>query len=314
MSAATASPESLFFDLSARTKLKITGTDRLRFLNGQISNDARKATTSLAIAAAVLDAKGKMNGQFFLSLGFDCFFADADPELREKLQTRLERYIIADDVVVEDVTSRFSIFHILGTAAPKVPQSCRVVQANRFAASGWDIWAEMEKHDEIFASLLAGNSFCDDPSMEVFRIEQGVPRWNRELSGEIPPVEANLETTAIDYEKGCYVGQEVISRIKMSGQRNKKLCGFVSVYDTPLEAGMKIRPVGETKEAGWVTSAVHSKRLGKEIALGYLKRPFFGPGYRLDAFDPEDVTRAAVRIEIVDLPFTAAKNPPDRRG
>ena len=65
--------------------------------------------------------------------------------------------------------------------------------------------------------------------MEVFRIERGVPRWTRELTGEILPVEANLETAAIDYEKGCYVGQEVISRIKMLGQRNKKLCGFVSV-------------------------------------------------------------------------------------
>ena len=309
MSAATESRESLFFDLSARTKLKITGTDRLRFLNGQISNDARKATMSSAIAAAVLDAKGKMNGQLFLSQGFDCFFADADPELREKLQARLERYIIADDVAVEDVTSRFSIFHTLGTSAPMVSKSCRVVETNRFAATGWDIWVEMEKRDEIFASLSAGNSFCDDPSMEVFRIEKGVPRWTRELTGEILPVEANLETAAIDYEKGCYVGQEVISRIKMSGQRNKKLCGFVSVYDTPLETGMRLRPVGEGKEAGWITSAVHSKRLGKEIALGYLKRPFFGPGYRLDAFDPEDASRAAVRVEIADLPFAPAKDP-----
>jgi folate-binding protein YgfZ len=307
MPAATESRESLFFDLSARTKLKITGTDRLRFLNGQVSNDVRKATGSSTIAAAILNVKGKMAGQVFLSQSSDCFFADADPELREKLQARFERYIIADDVTIEDVTSRFSIFHVIQAGAPAVSKSCRLVQANRFAAEGWDIWVEMEKRDEIFASLLAGHSFCDDPSMEVFRIEQGAPRWNRELTEEIIPIEANLETTAIDYEKGCYVGQEVISRIKMSGQRNKKLCGFVSVYDTPLDAGMKIYPVGETKEAGWITSAVHSKRLRKEIALGYLKRPFYGAGYRLDAIDPEDVSRTTVRIEIAELPFVAAK-------
>jgi tRNA-modifying protein YgfZ len=310
MPAATESRESLFFDLSARTKLKITGSDRVRFLNGQISNDARKASPSSAIAAAVLDAKGKMNGLLFLSQGVDCFFADADSELRQKLPSRLERYIIADDVAVEDVTSQFSIFHTLRTPSPTVLQSCRVVQANRFAAAGWDVWVAMEKREEIFASLLAENLFCDDPCMEIFRIEQGVPRWTRELTEEILPVEANLETIAIDYAKGCYVGQEVISRMKMSGQRNKKICGFVSVYDTPLEAGMRIRPVGGDKEVGWVTSAVYSKRLGKEIALGYLKRPFFGPGYRLDAFDPENVSRAAVRIEIVDLPFMPLNNPP----
>jgi len=309
MPAATESRQSLFFDLSARTKLRITGSDRLRFLNGQISNDARKATASSAIAATILDAKGKMNGQLYLSQGVDCFFADADPELREKLPARFERYIIADDVSIEDVTSQFSIFHTLGATAPTLSKSCRVLQANRFASAGWDVWVEMEKRDEIFASLLGGNSFCDDPCLEVFRIEQGVPRWTRELTAEILPVEANLETVAIDYGKGCYVGQEVISRMKMSGQRNKKLCGFVSVYDAPLEVGMRIRPVGEDKEVGWVTSAVHSKRLGKEIALGFMKRPFFGAGYRLDAFDPEDPSRTAVRIEIVDLPFTRPNDP-----
>jgi len=309
MPAATESRESLFFDLSARTKLKITGTDRLRFLNGQMSNDVRKATMSSAISAAVLNAKGKMTGQLFLSQSSDCFFADADPELREKLQPRLERYIIADDVTIEDVTPRFSIFHAVRAPVPTLLHSARVIRANRFASEGWDIWVEMEKRDDVFASLSAEHAFCDDPSMEVFRIEQGVPRWNRELTEEIIPVEANLDANSIDYEKGCYVGQEVISRMKMSGQRNKKLCGFVSVYDTPLEAGMKIYPVGESKEAGWITSAVRSKKLGKEIALGYLKRPFYAAGYRLDAIDPENVGRGPVRVEIVELPFTAPAAP-----
>ena len=143
--------------------------------------------------------------------------------------------------------------------------------------------------------------------MEVFRIEEGIGRWNREWTNEIMPVEANLEESSIDYEKGCYIGQEVISRMKMSGQRNKKLCGFVSLYDSPLEPGMKIFSLGEEKkEAGWITSAVHSKRLGQEIALGYIKRPFYHATYRLDAINPESMGRAAVRIELTDLPFGSA--------
>jgi glycine cleavage system aminomethyltransferase T len=96
--------------------------------------------------------------------------------------------------------------------------------------------------------------------------------------------------------------------MKMSGQRNKKLCGFVSLYDSPLEPGMKIFPMGEekTREAGWITSAVHSKRLGKEIGLGYIKRPFYHATYRLDAVDPDNIASALVRIEVADIPFSGA--------
>lgn len=296
----------MFFDLSARTKLRVSGTDRLRFLNGQITNDAAKTSGTVGIAASVLNAKGRMEAQIFLSQGTDCFLIDADPELREKLQPRLERYVIADDVVIEDASAQFSIFHVAAAKPPSFPGFCRVVQVNRFRVSGWDVWVEMGRRDEVFAQLSADSFFCDDPSMEVFRIEQGIARWGRELTEEIIPVEAGLEENSIDYEKGCYIGQEIISRMKISGQRNKKLCGFISVYDAPLEPGMKIFPLGEgAKEAGWITSAVHSKRLGQEIALGYLKRPFYHSTYRLNAIHPESLEGAVVRVEISDLPFAA---------
>ena len=83
--------------------------------------------------------------------------------------------------------------------------------------------------------------FIDSAAAEVMRIEQGLPRWGRELTDEIIPIEANLERRTIDYEKGCYIGQEVISRIKMSGQTNKRLCGLISLNNTPLQPGMKLR-------------------------------------------------------------------------
>ncbi len=306
----TDQPEAMFFDLSARTKLRIGGSDRLRFLNGQITNDAARGTAGLGIAASVLNAKGKMNGQIFLAPDGDSFLIDADPELRTTLKARLERYVIADDVAVEDVSHQFSIFHVAVPEAPSVPASGRLIQVNRFRRAGWDVWVEMAKRDEIFAQLSGAHTFCDDACAEVFRVEQGVGRWGAEWTEEIIPVEANLEETSIDYEKGCYIGQEVISRMKMSGQRNKKLCGFVSLYNSPLEPGMKIFPVGEEKkEAGWITSAVHSKRLGREIALGYLKRPFYQASYRLDAINPENVGVAPARIELTELPFMAADIP-----
>src|ERR1043166_4729932 len=121
-----------FFDLSSRVKLRVMGADATRFLNGQISNDLRKATANSAIQASVLSAKGKLNANVFISADPDSFILDADPEVREELSARIERYIIADDVQIEDVTDRFAIFHATGEISPAPFGSSRTVQANRF--------------------------------------------------------------------------------------------------------------------------------------------------------------------------------------
>ena len=139
------------------------------------------------------------------------------------------------------------------------------------------------------------------------RIEHGIPRWGFELTEEIIPIEANLEQRTIDYQKGCYIGQEVISRMKMSGQTNKRLCGLISVNDVPLRPGMKLAvPSTAGKEAGWITSATRSERIGKEIALGYVKRGFNSSGTKLDAPAPEDSGKekpGPIPVEIVPVPF-----------
>jgi folate-binding Fe-S cluster repair protein YgfZ len=96
-----------FFDFSARVKLRVTGADRLRFLNGQLTNDVRKASDTSALEACALNAKGKMEAHLFLHKQGDSFLLDADPALKSSLQSRLERYIIADDVQIEDITNRF---------------------------------------------------------------------------------------------------------------------------------------------------------------------------------------------------------------
>lgn len=296
---------ALFFDLSARVRLRITGADTLRFLNGQITNDLRKATGDVAIQAAILSAKGKLNAAVFISVEGDSFMLDADPEVREELPARIERYIIADDVQIEDVTDRFAMFHLAGEAVPAAIPSVRTVQAARFGHSGRDIWVESAERDRVFQQLSSAFAFCDEEGTELIRIEQGIPRWGRELTDQIIPTEANLEATSIDYAKGCYIGQEVISRIKMSGQTNKRLCGLISLSGTPLQPGMRLAAVeAEGKEAGWITSAAHSPRLGKEIALGYVKRGFNSAGSRLQALAPENSGGGInVPVELVTVPF-----------
>ena len=304
MTARPDSPKRVFFDLSPRVKLRVLGADRFRFLNGQLTNDVRKATETIALEACVLNAKGKMNAHIFISAAPDCFWIDADPELRETLSARLERYVIADDVQIEDVTDRFSIFHVLSLTAPNL-SDCRIVSVRRFTEPGWDIWRDGAVHDAVSEQLLSTCDLLDSAAADTMRIEQGIPRWGRELTEEIIPIEANLEERTIDYEKGCYIGQEVISRIKMSGQTNKRLCGLISLGDIPLKADMKLAVTSaKGKEAGWITSATRSDRIGKEIALCYVKRGFNDSGSKLDAFGPQDSgSVTAIQVEVTPLPF-----------
>jgi folate-binding protein YgfZ len=294
--------QATFLDLSARAKFRLTGTDRFRFFNGQITNDLRKATETVAIEACVLNAKGKMNGHIFVGALGECFSVDAEPELRETLRTRLERYVIADDVQIEDVTDQFSLFHVLSEKSPAAEHG-RIVSVRRFAGRGWDIWSDAARHDAVRQQLSSAFAFLDSAAAEVMRIEQSIPQWGRELTEEIIPIEANLEQRTIDYEKGCYIGQEVISRMKMSGQTNKRLRGLISLSDLPLQPGMKLAASSAAgKEVGWTTSATRSERIGKEIALGYVKRSFNNPGTKLDAFSAENFAKP-IPVEVVPLPF-----------
>ena len=277
----------------------MTGADRFRFLNGQITNDVRKVSETAAIEACVLNAKGKLNAHIFIGEVGETFLIDAAPELGEPLRGRLERYVIAEDVQIDDVTDEFSLFHVF-TDKPPALDSVRCVSVRRFAATGWDIWSDQARHDAVRHELASAYSFIDSRAADVMRIEQGVPRWGHELTDEIIPIEANLEQRTVDYQKGCYIGQEVISRIKISGQTNKRLRGLISLNNIPLQPGMKLVAHSISgKEAGWITSATSSQRLEKEIALGYVKRGFNDPGTKLNALSPD----AAIPVEVVSLPF-----------
>jgi tRNA-modifying protein YgfZ len=298
--------QAIFLDLSQRAKFRISGTDRLRFLNGQITNDLRKASETSAIEACILNAKGKTDAHIFVSVSGESFWVDAAADLREKLKARLERYVIADVVQIEDVTDQFLLFHVLSRQAPAL-ESGPVVCVRRFAEPGWDILVDAAQHGALLQELSLRWTLYDSDAAEVMRIEQGIPRWGRELTEEIIPIEANLEQRTIDYQKGCYTGQEVISRMKMSGQTNKRLCGLTSVDDIPLKPGMKLlAPSAPEKEIGWITSATRSETIGKEIALGYVKRGFNSVHTKLGAVTVGDSVSEApqsIRVEVAPLPF-----------
>jgi tRNA-modifying protein YgfZ len=286
---------SPFFDLSLRAKLRLTGADRIRFLNGQTTNDVRKAGTQATQESCVLNTKGHLDAHLFLFATPNEIWIDADDELRGQLQTRLERYVIADDVMIEDVTDQFALFHVLGESDPKISGARFCLRSRRLGIDGWDLWVESAEEKKTRSILVADYRKMDESEWEVLRIENGIPRWGRELTPEIIPPEANLAACAIDYEKGCYIGQEVISRMKMSGQTRQRLCGLAS--EKALVPGMELR--AETKMVGHVTSAVFSKRVNAPIALGMVKRGYNEADTSLVA--SVDDTRTSVRV--VRLPF-----------
>jgi folate-binding protein YgfZ len=285
-----------FFDLSARTKLRVTGADRIRFLNGQTTNDVRKAGAEATQESCVLNAKGHFDAHVFLSATPNDIWIDADQELRELLQTRLERYVIADDVKIEDVTDQSALFHVLAGSEPKISDAKFDFRSRRLGIDGWDLWVEAARAEAMKRALAADYRAMDESEWEVLRIESGIPRWGCELTREIIPPEANLAARAIDYEKGCYTGQEVISRMKMSGQTRQRLCGVTS--EKALAPGKELH--AETKMVGHVTSAVFSERLNAHIALAIIKRGYTETGTSLITL----VDDRPINVKVVALPFS----------
>lgn len=296
---ARARDHGALFDLSDRAKWRLSGADRVRYLNGQATNDIRRVRADAALPACVTTAKGRLSGLIFVSAAPDFLRIDAEPELRESLAARLERYIIADDVALEDISDQECLFHVILPAGHDAPvvAGADVRAATRFARPGCDFIAPRGDHARILAVLAAGHALVPDALAESMRIEAGIPRWGAELTGETLPPEAGLDRTAVDYNKGCYIGQEVISRIKSVGHVNRGLAGFTA--PAPLAPGMTLHPRGEPeKNAGEITSAAWSFGLDSWAALGYLKR-----GFAHAPLEARSTGGATGGVEIRDLPL-----------
>lgn len=298
---AAARERGALFDLSDGTKLRLTGADRVRYLNGQISQ-AIRAEPAKALPACVLTAKGRMSSYIHFAVGADAILIDGDEAQREELTARLERYIIADDAELIDVTDEFALFHIFGAAPTDLTlEGAEIWTSERFHQPGTDVWVKRERTEEV-RNLLSGKWPLASPdAIELLRIENGVPVWGAELDEQTIPVEAGLDRVAIDYHKGCYIGQETISRLKSIGHVNRNLCGLCAEAGGELVSGMQLESA-EGQVVGKVTSAAHSFALARSIALGYVKRGATSDS--LLARVPEsgpDVP--AIAVEVRELPF-----------
>jgi folate-binding protein YgfZ len=237
-------------DLS-RTRLRVSGADRVAFLQGQCTNDVNKLAVGQGCYAAFLNAKGKMRGEGHIICLPDAFLL----ETSEGLRPSLEKFVITEDVVIEDVSATLGEWLIAGSAP--VPLPADAVTFLHPLGTG-----------VISATPLVPTLSVEE--LEMLRMEAAVPLWGVDMDENTIPNEAGLEGCAISYDKGCYIGQETIARIKTYGHVNRHLVqlklagGAVPARGTRILAG--------DKEVGTVTSAVRSARFAAPVALGYVRR------------------------------------------
>jgi len=252
------------------------GPDAERYLNGQLTQDVRLlAAGGGCLPSCVTDAKGRLqfrvrvhrapSGELWVSCD------DAEPDA---LFARLSRYLIADDAEAEDESGQWRMAHVTGTLPEGLPG--RAVASNRFGLPGWDVWLPAGAD----ASALESVPLWPADEAEACRVAAGIPAWGAELTAGMLPPEAGLDRTDISYAKGCYIGQEVISRIKSAGKVNRKLVRLAVAADASVAAGDRLVDAAGA-EAGVVTSVSPVVGPDARVLLGYLKRGAELAGLRL---------------------------------
>lgn len=281
--------EPLLFDLTGRAELRVSGKDRAAFLHGLLTNDIARLTPGAGVHAALLSPKGKMRADLVVLAREDAFFVDAEPLLQPALEPLLRGFLFFQEVVFEDLSTVRGVLHVTGDApflslgmSPLPTTAHASVAANlaghdvllvreaRTARFGIDVRASREALPTLKDALLAaGAREAPLETLEDLRIEAGIPRWGADLDENVLPNEAWFERDAISYNKGCYIGQETVARIRTYGHVNRHLVRLlVTPGEPPVRAGDELSLGGE--KVGKVTSAAVVN--GAEIALGYVKR------------------------------------------
>lgn len=248
-----------YFPVGPRARFSIGGSDAKRYLNGQLTIDIGKIPQSSARGACLLTAKGKLCAVVFVWSNETGFLVDAPLPLRDELGARLERYIIADDVSVTDESTPEAGYHVFGSLPSPAGRAIR-----RLGVPGFDVL--QPPPDALEAT---------GDEVEILRIVNGSPQWGSELDADTLVQEARLEKTAVDFDKGCYVGQEVVSRLKSVGRVNRRLHGFIGDLNDPGNLPIRLAPVGRPDDSsGTLTSIRYDFELARTVALGYLHRNF----------------------------------------
>ena len=299
-------------DLSHHGRLGLTGADRAAYLHRIISNDVEGLSVGEGNYATILTNRGKIIADMKVYVFEESIGIETNAETTSILYQELDKYLIADDVTIEDFTERTGAVGVHGPKSAELLQDVfgfdvgslleyhsiiheidgqRIicVRANETGEVGYNLCTASESMEWLWDTILTkGRTFGTEPvgltALNSLRIEAGIPQYGAELDDSVFPGEAELEQ-AISFEKGCYIGQEIVARMKYRGHPNRLLRGFEIASDIPPQSGDRL--FDEDKEIGWITSAVVSPTLGKTIGMGYVRT----------AFTDED---SEVKVEMAD--------------
>jgi folate-binding protein YgfZ len=321
-------------DRSARGKIVVSGADRRSYLHAMLTNDIAALVAGKGCYAAYLTPQGRMIADMrVLDLG-DVLLLDVDRTVKDSLLEKFDQFVFSEDVRFGDVTDAFAaigvhgpgaaetvatVFRAAGSGQPDAAalaafpefgnrrsaaggEMVIIVATHDLAEQGFDLFIDRAKAEWLRGALReAGAEEVTEDLAEAMRIERGRPLFPRDMNDDTIPLEAGIERSAISFTKGCYPGQEVITRVLHRGHGRvvRKLVGLLLDGADALSAGDPIR-AGE-RDAGVITSSAWSPTLGRPIALGYVHRDFLAPGTEVEVVHQG----AAVHAVVTDVPFRA---------
>lgn len=282
----------LGFYVQERGLIAVWGKEAVQFLDGMITNDMKTLEDGQQMLAAFPNAQGRLLAVVRVLREGERFLIETEEATREKVFQNLFRFTFAGDFFVEDLSERYRYFEIWGEPLD---------QAGGLRFTGKDstgAFIPVEKVEEFIVNLRRENAVeVTGGFYELLRIESAIPKFGADMDETTIVSELGLDGM-ISYNKGCYIGQEIIARIYFRGHVAKRLSGltFAGTAEPTTDVGAELLSL-EGKSAGRITSATFSPGIGKTIALGYVRYEFLSAGTELLCGDEKAV--------VTELPFAA---------
>jgi len=300
-------------DRTDRGRIVVSGADRGTYLQGLLTNDIQALRAGRGCYSAYLTPQGRMIADMHVYELGDVMLLTTIRDVKDAVLFKLDQFVFAEDVQLGDVTASFAQFAIVGPQSAAVVASriggvsesalaempdhgnarvdwrgsaAIVTRTSDAGEAGYDVYVETAQAEALKAAIAdAGVPLLDSSVADAIRIEAGVPVFRRDMDEETIPLEAGIESRAISFTKGCYVGQEVIVRVvhRGHGRVARKLVGLRVDGDRIPAVGATIQAGGDdaVRDVGRVTSSTWSPALSQPIALGYVHRDFVEPGTEL---------------------------------
>lgn len=300
-------------DLSSRGRILVSGSEAVMFLNGLITNDIKSLALNSWMPAAFANVQGRLLAAVRIVHREDGFLIDTEGSTREAVMKLIDRFMMAGDFKVVDLTGETAQFSVQGQMARETVQkvfgaqaanlerqksltlelggaAVTLIRATHTAEDGFDLFVNRD-HSAVLRNALtnSGARAVSEATFETLRIEAGIPRYGIDMDETNVVTETNLDDS-VSFTKGCYVGQEIIVRIKHRGHVAKKLTGIVLRDSKTAPREAKISSV-DGREIGRITSSTFSPKLNRAIALGYVKYDHLDPGTAVNVTSAESETR-----------------------